>query len=281
MGNNGYALSRLPGQLARVDRKPGTRRLIVWLILVFVLAGLSFAANAVSQRVSHRSTGIFVPAGSDQSGSGLPSGFYIGDPNQPPQPGYVERAPVDDSFYSYLDGIGGFVQYGILLGLVLLIARGLPRRETFALCRPKSWPGTLGLVLGVLAATFVASSIVAALLGPAGDTHQGIPEFWDGSRTAQFALNFLVVAAVAPIVEELMFRGLGYHLLSRYGARAALLLTAVLFGLMHGYLLALPLFVIAGLAFGWLRMRTGSVYPGMVMHGLFNATMLIAAVTLG
>src|SRR5437773_1811795 len=68
--------------------------------------------------------------------------------------------------------------------------------------------------------------------------------FWDGSRAAQFALSFLVVAVVAPIVEELTFRGLGFGLLSKYGVRVALVGTAVLFGLVHGFLVALPLFVI-------------------------------------
>ena len=97
----------------------------------------------------------------------------------------------------------------------------------------------------------------------------------------EFALSFLVVAVVAPIVEELTFRGLGFGLLSKYGVRVALVGTAVLFGLVHGFLVALPLFVIVGLALGWLRMRSGSVYPGMVMHGLCNAAVTVAAISLG
>jgi len=44
---------------------------------------------------------------------------------------------------------------------------------------------------------------------------------------------------------------------------------------------ALPIFVIIGLALGWLRMRTGSVYPAMVMHGMHNAVVLVLAVSLG
>jgi membrane protease YdiL (CAAX protease family) len=49
----------------------------------------------------------------------------------------------------------------------------------------------------------------------------------------------------------------------------------------HGFLVALPLFVIVGLALGWLRMRTGSVYPGMVAHGVFNGVITIVAVSTG
>ena len=78
-----------------------------------------------------------------------------------------------------------------------------------------------------------------------------------------------------------IFRGLGFSLLSRFGARAALVATAVAFGLVHGFLVPLPLFVIVGLSLGWLRMRTGSIYPGMLMHGTFNAVATILAVSLG
>lgn len=196
--------------------------------------------------------------------------------------GYGQRATsYDDSFYSYSFGISGIATYAILLAIVLLIAKGLPRRETFALYRPKSWPRTIGLILGALATTYVLIILVASALGPNAQTDQGIPVFWDGSRAAQFMLNLVVVAAVVPIVEELTFRGLGFSLLSRFGPRAAVLGTGVLFGLVHGFLVALPIFVVVGLSLGWLRMRTGSVYPGMLMHGMFNAVATILAVSLG
>jgi membrane protease YdiL (CAAX protease family) len=190
--------------------------------------------------------------------------------------------PPDDTFYRHSFALAGIVMLGILLGVVLLIARGLPRRPTFALYRPESWPRMIGLTAGVLVATLVLMGMVAAAIGPAADTDQGIPEFWDGSRAGQFALNFIVVAALVPIVEELTFRGLGFSLLSsKFGSRIALAGTTLLFALAHGFLIALPLFLIVGLALGWLRMRTGSVYPGMLMHGAFNGCVTLLAVTLG
>ena len=53
--------------------------------------------------------------------------------------------------------------------------------------------------------------------------------------------------------------------------------TALLFGLVHGFLLALPLFVIIGLVLAWLRLRTRSVYPGMVSHAIFNSLAVLAS----
>jgi membrane protease YdiL (CAAX protease family) len=88
-----------------------------------------------------------------------------------------------------------------------------------------------------------------------------------------------VIAAVAPFVEELLFRGLGYSLLERYGRWPAILTVGVAFGLYHGLVQALPELVIFGCALAWLRSKTRSVYPGMLLHATFNAIALVAAVT--
>ena len=85
---------------------------------------------------------------------------------------------------------------------------------------------------------------------------------------------------MAPFVEELLFRGLGYGLLRQFvDPWPAILVTGIAFGLAHGLVLGLPVLTIFGITLGWLRWQTGSVYPGMVVHGLFNAAALIAAVT--
>jgi hypothetical protein len=70
------------------------------------------------------------------------------------QPQSTPGAGQDDSFYLCSTALGGIVSYAILLGLLLLIARGLPRRETFALYRPASpWPRTIERITGTLALT--------------------------------------------------------------------------------------------------------------------------------
>ena len=61
--------------------------------------------------------------------------------------------------------------------------------------------------------------------------------------------------------------------------RPAILVTGVAFGLAHGLVLGLPVLSIFGITLGWLRWQTGSVYPGMVVHALFNAAALAAAVS--
>ena len=57
------------------------------------------------------------------------------------------------------------------------------------------------------------------------------------------------------------------------------MVTALLFGLAHGLVEGLPALTIFGLAAGWLRVRTDSLYPPMILHMLFNGLALILAVT--
>ena len=68
-----------------------------------------------------------------------------------------------------------------------------------------------------------------------------MPDEWDPDRAAPFVANFLVVAAIAPAVEELTYRGLGFAATrDRWGVWPAVAVTAVAFGLAHGLLVALP-----------------------------------------
>jgi membrane protease YdiL (CAAX protease family) len=183
----------------------------------------------------------------------------------------------EDIAYRYSSSIAALVQYGIMLGILLLIARGLPLREAFALRRPASWPRAAGLALLSLLAIWAASAALAPFLDATEE--QGlVPDEWDSSRAGAFAAFFLVVTAVAPTVEELTYRGLGYTLLVPYGMWTAILVTGVLFGLAHGLLVALPVLTVFGIAVGWLRARTASVYPCVLVHAVFNGTALLVSV---
>ena len=183
----------------------------------------------------------------------------------------------EDLAYRYSSSIAAIVQYGIMLGILLLIARGLPVREMFALRRPASWPRALGLAAGALVAIWVASAAFAPFLD--ANEEQGlVPKDWDSSRAGAFVAFFLVVTLLAPVVEELTYRGIGFALLAPYGTGVAILTTGVLFGAAHGLIVALPVLTIFGIVVGWLRARTNSVYPSMLLHAIFNGTALVVSV---
>ncbi len=185
--------------------------------------------------------------------------------------------PPEDLAYRYSSSVAALVQYALMLGILLLIARGLPLREVFALRRPSSWPRALGYAAIALVAIWVASAALAPFLD-ANDEQGFVPDDWDSSRFGAFAAFFVSVAVVAPIVEELTYRGLGFSLFAPYGTAVAIVMTGFLFGVAHGLLVALPILVIFGLAVGWLRAKTNSVYPSMFLHGIFNGVALIVSV---
>ncbi len=197
---------------------------------------------------------------------------------------YASRAssgtPDRNILYRYGTAASGVIQYALILGIMLAIAYGLPMRQAFALRRPRSWPQALGLGAAILFAIYVVSAVLNPFLH-AGREQGLTPTGWQPAHAGAFAANFAVVVLVAPVVEELTFRGLGFTLIARFGEWPAILLTGLAFGLAHGLVDGLPLLVLFGCLLAWLRARTDSVYPGMVVHGTFNAIALIAAVTIG
>src|SRR5439155_24982539 len=108
---------------------------------------------------------------------------------------------------------------------------------------------------------------------------QGLtPEHWEPAHAGAFAANLVLFAVVAPVVEELTFRGVGQSLLGFLGRWPSIVLVGVAFGLAHGLVEALLVLVPFGVALAWLRDRTNSVVPGMFVHALFNGAALIAIV---
>lgn len=179
--------------------------------------------------------------------------------------------------YHYSTAIADALVYAVILGLVLLIAGG--RSELLALRRPGSWPAAAGLALAVLVVCYV---IIAIALDPFlhGGREQGVvPTHWLPAHEGAYAANWVVVAIVAPVVEEITYRGLGYSLLAlRLSPTITILAVGLLFAASHGLLQALPELAALGCGLAWLRARTESIYPGMVVHGLFNSVALATVI---
>jgi membrane protease YdiL (CAAX protease family) len=186
-------------------------------------------------------------------------------------------APDSDVLYKYSTAISALVQYAVMLGLVAAISVGL-RREELGLRPPFRLGTAIGLAVLVLVATDVVGLIVDQFANPGKE--QGLtPHEWDPSRAAPFVVNFVIVAGVAPFVEELMFRGLGYRVLEPFGRWVAILGVGLAFALVHGLISGFVILFFFGAALAWLRSETGSIYPGIGVHALFNAIALVLAVT--
>jgi len=195
--------------------------------------------------------------------------------------GYGSRAtagkPSPQVLYEWSTAIGGLVQDAVVLLLVLLIAGFSPAR--LALRRPASIGRALLLIGAAVVAIYVFEVVYSAIVHPGNE--QGLtPSQWEPAHAAAYLVNGIVICTWVPFVEELTYRGLGYSLLERYGRWPAIILVGLLFGLAHGLIESLPVLALFGGVLAWIRSRTDSVYPGMVLHGLFNLVALVAAVTL-
>jgi len=113
-------------------------------------------------------------------------------------------------------------------------------------------------------------------------------------------LLFMVMAVVfAPLVEETLFRGYLYPLLARLtssiasffgmessaavrqGVGTSIVLTGVIFGLVHGYQLGWSVSLVftliaVGIVFTYVRARSGTVYASYLLHLGYNSTIALA-----
>ncbi|MBA3366467.1 MAG: CPBP family intramembrane metalloprotease [Actinobacteria bacterium] len=186
--------------------------------------------------------------------------------------------PPSDILYRYGTAVFGLIQFLVVLGIVVAIAR--PRmRELLALRRPSSWWLAVRISAGIFVGIMILGAVLEPLLNP-GEEQGLLPEGWDSDRAGAFAANFAVIALLAPVVEELTFRGLGFSLLRRFGRWIAIAVVAVAFGLAHGLVAGLPLLVAFGAGLAYLRSRTESVYPAIALHGIFNSVVLTLSVTM-
>lgn len=192
-----------------------------------------------------------------------------------------ESADERDLLYSYATAVGALVQYGLMLGVTLLIARGTDVRRTLALQRPRSLGRATWQTAAALAAIWITGVALSPLLS-AGEEQGFVPDRWEPEHAGALAANVVVVVLVGPAVEELVYRGLGYSALRAHaGAALAVVVSAAAFAGAHGLLVGLPILFVFGVVVALLRRATESVYPGMVLHGVFNGIALALGIAFG
>jgi membrane protease YdiL (CAAX protease family) len=182
----------------------------------------------------------------------------------------TSKKATEQALFNYSTAVFAAVVYALMFGIVLWIA-GAKKWSLLAYRNPRSWWRALGLALLTLVAAGIVIGIVDSFLH--GGREQGVvPKHFLHGHAAQYAVNWLVVAGVAPFVEESTYRGLGYSLFwERFGVTVAIVATGLLFAASHGLLQAFPELAVFGFALAWLRSRTDSVFPGMLVHSAFNS----------
>lgn len=171
-----------------------------------------------------------------------------------------------------------------MLGAVVVVSRAYGTGSVVEDFGLKFRVVDLAVGLAVGAGGLALSAVVAAATAGtalAGSNDQVLSRHPAGS--AGFVLVAVVVAAGAPLVEELFFRGLlRQALAARFGAVPAIWGQAALFGLAHyqpgaGVSNLTIVVVIAGLGvlLGYAAQRTGRLAGGMLGHALFNLAAVV------
>lgn len=171
-------------------------------------------------------------------------------------------------------GLVNLAAIGVIVALGIFLAK-TPMREILALRR----------VRGVLVLPILLSALAAWVLLSEADnvfrwifpTPKFLTDFFSDlfSTDRGWAAPLFATVVVAPVTEEIMFRGLILRgLLSRYSVRWAVVISAALFAFAHMNPWQLISTFAIGVLFGWWFYRTRSVVPGLIGHALGNGAVL-------
>jgi len=166
--------------------------------------------------------------------------------------------------------LGAFFAIGFLSVVVAVAPLGRAAIPALGL-RPANWKY---VVFGALATMALSVAVSQVGLQP-----EGMKQVFEIVRDLnQLALSLLLLAVLAPLVEELVFRGLLYGWVAgRWGKNVGWIVSSIAFAAAHTEPAHIVLVFPLGLLFGWLRQRTDSLLPSLVAHIANNALALMAA----
>ena len=176
-----------------------------------------------------------------------------------------------------------YVPNFIILLVFWLTVRRMPKAEW--LKEEMSFKSLTQVFVMMYAVSTVLNLIGTGLTAaaPAGETRA--LEMISSLVSTGLPAGFLMVALIAPVMEELIFRKLMLDRIRNYGEKTAIFFSALCFGLFHGNLTQFLYAFSVGLFLGYVYCKTGKVIYTMVMHALLNtissSVMLLAPMMSG
>jgi uncharacterized protein len=176
-------------------------------------------------------------------------------------------------------GIVEFLVSGLAGGLAFLAAfllrRRVPGNFGFRRAAPKWLLIGAGLGVAVYLLNIVVAIVAVRLTGATNP--QGDYQTAASSGVLTLILTLAAGIIVTPIGEELLFRGVLTNALGRYGSWVSVLVSAAVFAAAHGWNVILPIAFTVGVLNALLIRKTGSIWPGVVLHGVNNLLPLLLA----
>ena len=148
----------------------------------------------------------------------------------------------------------------------------MPARVAVPLRRPRISLTVLGALV-TASVSFMVSLAVSLMTGALKQwtgVVVSIPSVTLGSDPVYFLLHILQLVVVPAVTEELVFRGVIMQSLRQFSDWFALLVSSMLFALIHPSVANLPHAFISGMLIGYFVLRTGSIFTGMFIHGFYN-----------
>jgi membrane protease YdiL (CAAX protease family) len=226
--------------------------------------------------------------------------FYYG-PRHPLPKEELERYLLNKPQFIFGTNLLWYAAVFLFLYVTLSVLRDSPFWSSLGWRKLKSspsrnWGGPWSYFFGGC-----ALAIFVGLASSKVHTNENMPiqELFKNRENAVLLMCMAVL--VAPLVEETVFRGYLYPLLARFtysatrnfgmdpshsvhiGIRISILLTGVLFGLMHGAQLGwsweiVALLIVVGIVFTAVRARTGTVFASFLLHLGYNSMIAVTTI---
>ena len=202
---------------------------------------------------------------------------------------------IADSTVGLIDKIGYQVTYALHVVLSVIFSYIIPilmtmiAFETFSnfkgelrilYKKPKrlaralgSFPAMYGFGYGIALLTLLVSFLITKVSGGQTFVEELFrPNTLEPTSDIASALTMVfLLVVIAPVFEEFLVRGIMYNALKPYGCGMAIIISSILFGLMHGRLSMLFYTTALGFALGYIRYATNSLFVTTILHAIINA----------
>ena len=160
--------------------------------------------------------------------------------------------------------------YCVAFPVALNLMKHLPRRQLFVHnLKAGHFMLAFAMTMALMYIGSIIGNIVATVLTNVTGWNFAIDSA-DVIMDSGLGWIFLISVVLAPIFEEILFRKTLIDRLVIFGDETAILISSIVFGLMHGNITQFFYATAIGLAFGFIYIRTGKVKYTIALHMVFN-----------
>lgn len=193
------------------------------------------------------------------------------------------------TFRARAQAMFALLNYGLLMavGFAILYWSLKPFLERPLKALPLRWSRQwkrwgMGGYLAAMPLVFMVSLLNQRLLGNRGGGNPLLETIIQSQDSLTIAILFFMVAVLAPVFEETLFRGFFLTSLTRYlPAWGAIALSGFTFAIAHLNLSDLLPLTVLGMILGFIYLRSGNLLSSMLLHSLWNSGSFLGLLILG